>query len=208
MSESTWRRNPAVRYVAMLLVVLLAWREGALLAEEVVAQAQSGLTIIVLEGAGARNDLAAGAARRLAVNVQDTATGPVAGVEVTFTAPMSGAGGTFPNGARRMTVMTNAQGIAIIDNFRPNTVTGNFQITVEASYRGQKAMTSISQSNFGIAKKSSSGKWILILGLAGGAAAAAVLAGKGGSEPSPTPTPTPTPTIRITPGTPSAGPPS
>ncbi len=54
---------------------------------------------------------------------------PVAGVPVTFTAPATGPSGTF-NGARCVTVRTNADGIATAPAFTANTQAGSFQVTV------------------------------------------------------------------------------
>jgi hypothetical protein len=181
--------------LAVMLACLLALQETGFFVAEALAQAQGNLRIVVLEGEGARNDLALRTAQRLAVQVQDTVAGTAVGAEVTFTAPATGAGGVFSNGARRITVMTNAQGLAVVEGFRPNAAAGDFQIGIEASYRGQKATASIMQSNIGAAKKSGSAKWIAIIGIAGGAAAAAALAGKKGGD-SPTPLLTPGRQIR------------
>src|SRR5690348_2143928 len=60
-------------------------------------------------------------ARSLLVQVQDVSSGPVAGAEVTFTAPREA--GEFAGGERKVTVLTDAQGIAIAKDFqlfRPN----------------------------------------------------------------------------------------
>src|SRR5438309_1697128 len=60
-------------------------------------------------------------ARSLLVQVQDVSAGPIAGAEVTFTAPREA--GEFADGQSKVTVLTDAQGIAIAKDFqllRPN----------------------------------------------------------------------------------------
>ena len=51
-------------------------------------------------------------ANALAVTVRDAGSNPVAGVNVTFTAPGSGASGLFSNSTTTITVATNASGVA------------------------------------------------------------------------------------------------
>src|SRR4029077_14440857 len=51
-------------------------------------------------------------ANALAVTVKDAGSNPVAGVNVTFTAPGSGASGVFGNSTATITVATNASGVA------------------------------------------------------------------------------------------------
>ena len=51
-------------------------------------------------------------ANALAVTVRDAGNNPVAGVNVTFTAPGSGASGVFSNSTATITVATNASGVA------------------------------------------------------------------------------------------------
>lgn len=85
--------------------------------------------------------------------------------------------------------MTNNQGLAVGRGLKPNGVQGQYQIRVNASFRGQTASVSISQTNAlaaatGAAAAGVSGKLIaLILVAAGGAAAAgAVVATRGGGS--------------------------
>ena len=51
-------------------------------------------------------------ANALAVTVRDAGSNPVAGVNVTFTAPGSGASGLFATITTTITVATNASGVA------------------------------------------------------------------------------------------------
>lgn len=72
-------------------------------------------------------------ANALAALVTDTGANPVSGVTVTFTAPASGASGTFANGQITTTAVTNASGIATSSAFTANgTVGGPYQVSATA----------------------------------------------------------------------------
>jgi hypothetical protein len=64
----------------------------------------------------------------LEVRVTDVFGDVVNGVPVTFTAPSSGAGGTFAGGQTSVTVMANS-GLALAPIFTANTIAGNFVVT-------------------------------------------------------------------------------
>jgi hypothetical protein len=66
-------------------------------------------------------------ATQLAATVKDTYGNPVAGATVTFTAPASGAGGTFAGGVN--TATSNAQGVATAGVFTANTTAGAYTVT-------------------------------------------------------------------------------
>ena len=178
-------------------------------------RAQEGaakLKIVILEGEGAINNIRQRTAREPIVQVQDENNRPVAGAVVLFTLPDRGASGVFANGAKSMTLTTDAQGKAVATGLKPNTVAGKIEIRVNASHQGQTASATITQTNVpgAAAAGAGAGKIIAILAIAGGAAAGAALGlgGKknGGSAPAPTPTPGPTPTS-VSAGTPSISPP-
>jgi hypothetical protein len=66
----------------------------------------------------------------LAATVQDSGQNPVSGVVVTFTAPTTGASGTFANGTNTDTETTNASGVATSTTFTANgTVGGPYTVT-------------------------------------------------------------------------------
>jgi hypothetical protein len=65
----------------------------------------------------------------LQVIVRDAANNPLAGVAVTFTAPASGASGTFAGGQRTVTVLTNAAGVATAPAFTANGTAGSYTVT-------------------------------------------------------------------------------
>ena len=57
---------------------------------------------------------------------------PVSGVPITFTAPGSGASGTFSNGTATITLATASNGLAAA-SFTANGVTGSYTVTASAS---------------------------------------------------------------------------
>jgi hypothetical protein len=71
-------------------------------------------------------------ATALAVDVRDAANFLVQGVSVTFTAPTSGASGSF-GGSNMTTVVSNASGRATTPTFTANTVAGGYNVTARAS---------------------------------------------------------------------------
>jgi hypothetical protein len=70
----------------------------------------------------------------LAATVKDVFNNPVPGVNVTFTAPASGATGSFSNSTNTITVTTNASGIASAGTFTANlTAGGPYAVTAAAA---------------------------------------------------------------------------
>ena len=67
-------------------------------------------------------------ATALQATVKDASSNPLSGVTVTFTAPGSGASGTFV-GSATATAVTNASGIATAPAFTANAVAGGFTVT-------------------------------------------------------------------------------
>ncbi len=178
-------------------------------------RAQEGpakLQIVILEGEGAINNIRQRTAREPIVQVQDENHRPVAGAVVLFTLPDRGASGTFANGATSMTVTTDAQGRAVATGLRPNSVPGKLEVRVNASYQGQTASATISQTNVlgaaAAAGGAGAGKILAILAIAGGAAAGGIVAAtrNKSSSPSTPSTPAPAPTV-ISAGAPSVSPP-
>jgi len=81
----------------------------------------------------------------LAVTVRDSSGNPASGVTVTFTAPGSGASGTFAGGVK--TAITNASGVATSAVFTANTKTGSYTVTAKVS--GVSAAASFALTNKG-----------------------------------------------------------
>lgn len=166
------------------------------------------LNIVILEGDGAINNVRQRVAREPIVQVEDENHKPIGGAVVTFTLPNQGAGASFADGAKTLTVTTDSKGQAIARGMRPNNVNGQYQVRVNASYQGQTASTSLTQTNAltaaaaGAAAGGISAKLITILVVAGAAAAAggAYAATRNGGNNTPQPTPT-----TISAGTPTVG---
>ena len=167
--------------------------------------APTALNIVIVEGEGAINSVRQRVAREPVVQVEDENHKPIAGAAVTFLLPNQGAGASFANGAKSLTVLTDDKGQAVARGLRPNNVNGQYQVRVNASYRGQTANTNINQTNSLTAAAAGAGisaKLLIILAVAGAAAAGGAIAatrGGGGNN-----TPAATPTI-LTPGTPTVG---
>lgn len=162
------------------------------------------LNIEIVEGEGAVNNIRQRMAREPMVQVTDENRKPVAGAAVVFLLPNQGAGGTFANGAKSLTTLTDANGNAVARGLQANRLSGQYQVRVTASHQGKTVSTAINMTNAAVGGAVATGaalKWLLLLGAAGGAAAGAVVAttgGNGGGTPS-------RPSTTVTPGTPSVG---
>jgi hypothetical protein len=163
------------------------------------ARGVSSLKILVMEGEGAINNTRQRTARDPVIQVVDENDRPVGGVAVTFALPGRGASGVFANGARSMTILTDAQGMATATGLTPNTVAGDLAIQVSASHQGQTASAVIAQTNVAAGAGMSAATIGIIGAIAAGAAVGAVIAFKGGNDPvvaPPTAPPTGTATVR------------
>jgi hypothetical protein len=107
-----------------------------------------GLTITILDGEGALNNIRARTAREPIVQVTDKNHKPVTGAFVLFKVVPgpNGAGGTF-NGASSLNVQTDAQGKAVGHGLKPNSTQGKYQIQVSANFAGITAEVTIHQTN-------------------------------------------------------------
>jgi hypothetical protein len=168
------------------------------------------LNIVIVEGDGAINNVKQRTSRETIVEVQDENHKPIAGAAVVFLLPGDGPGGTFADGAKSQTIMTNSAGRATMPKLQPNQATGNYQIRVNASSGGRTGSISISQSNVagaaaagGAAGAGISGKTIAIIVAvaAAGAAGAAIALTRKSNSPSSTITSGTSPTGTIGTGT-------
>jgi hypothetical protein len=167
--------------------------------------------IRIVEGDGAINSIRLHRAHDPVVQVVDSGGQPVSGATVTFLLPATGASGTFQDNGLSLTIQSDGRGMAAARGLRPNRIAGPFRIRVTASWRGQSASATITETNAEPVAKSNSKK-IAIIALIGGAAAAgaaaAALGGKSSSSGSGgTPAGGSTPGSTIVAGTPSLGPP-
>jgi hypothetical protein len=199
---------------SLLLIPLLIFN---LFASSAVAQTAANISVVVVAGEGAINNVSERVNREVIVLVEDQNHKPVTGAAVSFFLPNEGPGGTFPNGTNSLTTTTNEQGRASARGIQFNNQAGPMPIRVSASYAGRTASIIINQSNV-LTGASSAGRGIgggagggmsrttkiLIIGaIIGAGVAAGVVVGSRGSSSSPT---TPAgPTITITPGVPQVG---
>lgn len=157
-----------------------------------------GLKLLVLAGQDAINNIKQRTARDPVVQVVDENDRPVAGAAITFALPSRGASGVFANGARSMTILTDAQGTAAASGLTPNAVAGELPIQVSASYQGQTASAVITQTNAVAAGAGMSAATIGIIGavVAGAAVGAALALSGGDSTAAPAARPNGTATVR------------
>ena len=84
-------------------------------------------------------------AAALQVTVKDSSGDPVPNESVTFTAPASGASGSFANGSQSTSATTDANGVANASALTANSTTGSYTITATVS--GSTASTTFNLSN-------------------------------------------------------------
>jgi hypothetical protein len=173
------------------------------------AKAQPGpkISLVIVQGEGAINNVRQRTARQPIVQVEDENHKPVAGAAVVFTLPDQGAGGVFADGSHTLTAMTDKAGRAVARGFRPNNIEGQYQIHVSASSRGQTANAVIGQNNSATAAAVAagggiSGRLIAVLAVGAAATAAGVVAATRGGQAS-----APNTATTVAAGTGSVGPP-
>lgn len=170
------------------------------------------LRIVVIEGEDAVNIIQQKTAVAPVVEVRDRNNLPVPGVAVTFT--VGGQGATF-GGASSLTVVTNAAGQATAAGLTP-TAAGALQIQATATFQGQTAVATISQSNVMTAVQAAavgagagggiSGVTIGLIAAAAAGGGAAVAASRGGNSTSTPSTPAANTTTASAPTGPTTGP--
>jgi hypothetical protein len=195
--------------LAMLLAALTA-ATGFAQAPQTPESAPQGqhLSVVIVEGEGAINNIRQRTAREPIVEVQDENHKPVAGAVVVFTVLPSngGAGAAFVGDAQTAEFVTNQAGRAVATGFHPNAQPGQVQIRVTATSNGRVGTATISQTNVASAAASTAAsslislKVLAIIGLAAGAVAGGAYAAthSGGSHSPGSPT-------SISPGTPTVG---
>jgi centrosomal CEP192-like protein len=83
-----------------------------------------GPSITATSGSGQSATVNTAFAAQLQATVKDSLNNPMSGVVVTFTAPASGANGTFANGTATTTASTNGSGVATSTTFTANATAG------------------------------------------------------------------------------------
>jgi hypothetical protein len=191
----SWRTAMAVLLSALTVQPVTGWQP---------AGGPRSISIVIVEGEGAINNVRQRIAREPIVEVVDENKNPVPGALVTFLLPQNGAGAVFADGSRMLTVMTDESGRAVARGLRANTLDGKWQVRVTASFAGSTATATIGMANAAVAGALAGAKLWAVLAIIGGAAAGGVIfATQSGSTPSAAVRPRTT----VTPGTPTVQPP-
>jgi hypothetical protein len=207
------------RCLAITLSQLLVWAsicparaEQTQAAEPEQAPATGQLHIVIVKGEGATNNIRQRTGREAIVKVEDENHKPVAGAAVTFLLPGSGPSGTFANGSKLLSVITDAKGQAVMRGVHANAVTGQVHVSITASFHGLKAVATVTQTNAAAGAAAGGAvaggiittKVVIIAGAVAAAAATggAIAATRGGGGGTPPPT---QPSLTLTPGSPSVG---
>ncbi|MGA3077616.1 MAG: hypothetical protein ABSG56_28530 [Bryobacteraceae bacterium] len=189
-------KNPRVRETLSVLLCSLLSLSQTVRAQE--AGPPTQLNIVIVEGDGAVNNLRQRVVREPIVRVEDQNHKPVAGAAVSFLLPGDGAGGTFVNGGKLLTVTTDANGQAVARGIVANRVAGPYQIHVAASVGKVTATQTIAQSNVAAAATLST---VAIAGIVAAVATVGIVVAKvvtgGKSSPPPPPPQAPTGTIGL-----------
>lgn len=165
-----------------------------------------GIKILVLEGRRNPNRLTEGIIATPLIEVRDFNDQPVEGAKVTFILPGSnGAGATFQDGSLEKSFLTNFQGQALAEGYRPTPIEGNFNVRVRAEFQEESTEILIPQSTTFVTRledeRKSRGKWkkwALWGGIAAGGVIAAVILTRDSATAS-------RPTVIVTPGGPTIG---
>ena len=104
---------------------------------------QTPASVTVAGGNSQSASVNAAFATPLSVTVRDGSNAVIPNTSVTFTAPASGASGTFSNSSNTITVTTNGSGVASAGTFTANGTTGSYSVTATAG----SASTTFSLTN-------------------------------------------------------------
>ena len=131
---------------ASLLSTLVLSSSLALLTSCGSSSSPKKATISVTAASGSGQEALANAAFSVPLVAKVTTDGtPTSGVEVTFTAPSSGAAGTFANGTTTDTEMTDSRGTATSSTLSANATSGAYSVTATAT--GATAPASFNLTN-------------------------------------------------------------
>ena len=160
---------------------------------------QPRFQLVVVRGEDAQNNIKKGRATKAVVEVRDRNNKPVAGIAVLFLLPDSGAGGSFVGGAQTASVSTNSLGQAAV-TYKPNGVTGNFNVKVSVKSGNTETSINIPQTNIAGAAAAVSTTTIVLLAVAAAGVGIGLGVGltRGGGTAN-------TNTVVLTPGGPTVG---
>ena len=105
-----------------------------------------GPDIVVIDGEDGVNIVKRGSAVAPVVEVRDRNNLPVAGAVVTFVIPGGSKAASFAGNARQLAIATDSSGRATASLQAVGK--GAFRVDISASYQGETATTSITQTNF------------------------------------------------------------
>src|SRR5688572_8191063 len=88
------------------------------------------MNVVVVDGEAVIHNVRGKKATDVVVLVRDGNRKPMPRVNVTFSLPSEGAGATFPNNAKTLTVQTSEDGYAVARGLRSNNIPGPFRIEV------------------------------------------------------------------------------
>src|SRR5262245_47644698 len=117
MMQRMWRGSRRFLVVGICLLSVVESASAQVLG-------QRGIRIVVVRGDGAKNIVQQIAPDPLVVRVEDSGRRPVVGASVTLTAPRTGPGGQFANGSPTVTTPTDADGLAVVEAYHPNGISG------------------------------------------------------------------------------------
>src|SRR5215510_2472853 len=129
-------RPRGCRYTCAFLTVLVA-----------AAQTKPSITIRVQQGDNAINSIRMRRGHDPVVQVLDRSGEPLANATVSFLLPASGPGATFGDSGLSVTVQTDNRGMATGRGLVPNRIEGQFRIRATASWRGESASVTLTQTN-------------------------------------------------------------
>ncbi len=132
----------------------LASREVSADPPQLVINTAGSTTIATSAGSGQSTPVNSAFAAPLVAKVADGTGSAVSGVQVTFTAPASGASATFPGGVTAVSVATDANGLATAPVLTANGTTGGYSVT--ASTDGVSTPASFALTNGSAASPSPS----------------------------------------------------
>src|SRR5450755_380023 len=131
--RTTARASVARRWFLLVLIAALAGNAAPILAAPRIGLAAAN-TMTANAGTTPQSETVNTAfANALAVTVMNASGLPVSGVNVTFTAPGSGASGVFSNSTTTITIATNASGVASAPFTANATAGGPYTVTAAAS---------------------------------------------------------------------------
>lgn len=111
------------------------------------SQAPETLRVRIVDGDGGFNDIRNQIGHTITVEIRDQNNAPVAGAEVTLTAPEFGPSGTFENGTRTEVLTTDPAGRVHSRGIKPNDIEGRLIISVVARLQGLEGTAKIGQGN-------------------------------------------------------------